>query len=117
VLLVEHDRLFRQELSDLLVRAGYEVESVADGAEALAWLAHVALPDAVVIDTVLPGVNAAAFRRLQLESPRFRLVPTIALSVVRTPPGLEDVTFSAVVAKTVAVDQLIEVLDRLCRTA
>ena len=113
VLLVEEDSAFRRQLVEVLVDDGYQVDCAGDGAEALAWLAAQPLPDAVVIDMVLPRVNAVAFRRVQLLSPELRRVPTIALAAVRALPGADDVAFQAVVPKASALDRLVEALALL----
>ena len=56
ILVVDDDRPVREALQRALALAGYEVEAVADGEAALARMAQ-AVPDAVVLDVGLPGVD------------------------------------------------------------
>jgi len=56
ILAVDDDRAVRDALERALALAGYEVEAVADGETALERLAQ-SLPDAVVLDVGLPGVD------------------------------------------------------------
>jgi CheY-like chemotaxis protein len=113
VLLVAQSSTFRDQLLEAIVRDGYQVTCAGDGAEALTWLAQRPLPHAIVVDLVLPGASAIAFRKAQLQSPELRRVPTVALSVVRPLPGTDDVAFHAVVSKVTAVEQMVEVLALL----
>jgi two-component system, chemotaxis family, chemotaxis protein CheY len=113
VLLVEEESTFRAQLVETLTAEGYQVECAGDGSSALAWLAREPPPDAIVIDMVLPRVDAVAFRRMQLQSPELRRVPTIALSPVRPLAGPADVTFQAVVSKAAALDRLVDALALL----
>ena len=56
VLVVDDDPTVAEVLTRYLVRAGYEVETAADGATALR-LALARLPDLVVLDLMLPGID------------------------------------------------------------
>jgi two-component system response regulator MprA len=53
---VDDDRAVREALRRTLTLAGYEVELAEDGEHALAQIAQ-ALPDAVVLDIGLPGID------------------------------------------------------------
>ncbi|WP_038040564.1 response regulator transcription factor [Thermorudis peleae] len=56
VLLVEDDETLRQTLRYTLERAGYQVDVVADGTEALRRVQTNA-PDLVILDVMLPGLD------------------------------------------------------------
>ncbi|HEX7609771.1 MAG TPA: response regulator transcription factor [Solirubrobacteraceae bacterium] len=56
ILVVDDDRAVREALRRTLTLAGYEVELAEDGEHALAQIAQ-ALPDAVVLDIGLPGID------------------------------------------------------------
>lgn len=65
VLIIDDHTLFRLGLKDLLERRGIEVEAVRDGEEGIARAA-VFLPDAVLLDLRMPGVNGLqVLRRLR----------------------------------------------------
>ena len=63
VLVVEDDPVLTRVLRDNLTFEGFEVESVADGAEAQA-VAHQFAPDLVLLDVNLPG--RSGFDRLRI---------------------------------------------------
>jgi two-component system response regulator MprA len=56
ILVVDDDRAVREALRRTLTLAGYEVQAVQDGEQALEQIAR-ALPDAVVLDIGLPGID------------------------------------------------------------
>ncbi|HEY7524667.1 MAG TPA: PAS domain S-box protein [Candidatus Limnocylindrales bacterium] len=58
VLLVEDDPVVRDMTTRLLERTGYDVVTVGDGSEAIAWLASApAPPDVLVSDVVMPNMS------------------------------------------------------------
>jgi two-component system, chemotaxis family, chemotaxis protein CheY len=57
VLIVDDSRSIRNEVTDVLTRAGYNVAEAADGAEALSYLAGPASVSLVVLDVNMPGMN------------------------------------------------------------
>lgn len=57
VLVVEDDADLRMVLALVLDRAGHDVETVADGAAALARLARKPLPGLVLLDLMMPRVD------------------------------------------------------------
>ena len=76
VLVVEDDDTVAEVVCRYLTRDGFEVQSVADGLEALAC-ARRWNPDLVVLDLMLPGIDGLEVcRRLRLDGP----VPIIMLT-------------------------------------
>jgi DNA-binding response OmpR family regulator len=68
VLVVDDDPTVSEVVSRYLVRAGYAVEVVGDGTQALA-AAEARPPDLVVLDLMLPGMNGLdVFRKLRQSS-------------------------------------------------
>jgi two-component system response regulator MprA len=56
ILVVDDDRALREALRRVLTLAGYEVQSAADGEQAIELVVQ-ALPEAVVLDVGLPGID------------------------------------------------------------
>jgi two-component system response regulator MprA len=56
VLVVDDDRALRDALRRVLTLAGYEVQGAADGEQAIELVVQ-AVPDAVVLDVGLPGID------------------------------------------------------------
>ncbi len=66
ILLVDDDELFRESLSMNLADAGFAVSEAETGAAALALLAAPPLPDLVLLDWKMPGMNGIeALRRMR----------------------------------------------------
>ena len=76
VLVVEDDRTVAEVVTRYLEREGFAVESVGDGHEALAR-ADAHLPDLVVLDIMLPGLDGLEVcRRLRSHAP----IPVVMLT-------------------------------------
>jgi DNA-binding response OmpR family regulator len=76
VLVVEDDRTVAEVVTRYLEREGFAVESVGDGNEALAR-ADAQLPDLVVLDIMLPGLDGLEVcRRLRSRAP----IPVVMLT-------------------------------------
>jgi two-component system response regulator MprA len=72
ILVVDDDRAVREALRRTLTLAGYEVQMADDGEAALEQIVQ-AVPDAVVLDVGLPGIDGLEVCR------RVRLLPACAL--------------------------------------
>jgi len=124
VLLAEDDPDFRALLTTVLVRAGHEVITVADGKELLEYVASVHLigrradhPDVIVSDIRMPGVSgldiAAGLRRARWGSP-ILLMTAFADERAR---GEAERWGARILDKPFELDTLCEVLQRLSATA
>ena len=71
MLVVEDDRTVAEVVTRYLEREGFVVESVGDGNEALAR-ADAQLPDLVVLDIMLPGLDGLEVCRRLRSRRRFR---------------------------------------------
>jgi DNA-binding response OmpR family regulator len=79
VLLIDDSTTFREELRRLLEEAGYEVSAAATGEEGLR-MAGALLPDAVLVDSVLPGIDGGTvIRKMRLDA-ALRATPCILLT-------------------------------------
>ena len=69
-------------MSEVLDVEGYRVVSAANGQEGLDYLRRPgsARPDAILLDLMMPVMNGAQFRVLQLQDPRFADIPIIVMS-------------------------------------
>jgi two-component system, OmpR family, response regulator MprA len=77
LLLVDDDAPIRRMLARTLAAEGYEVEAAADGGAALAAVER-SLPDAIVLDVTMPGMDGLAVtRRLRAKGLR---VPILLLT-------------------------------------
>jgi CheY-like chemotaxis protein len=115
ILLVEDDIDIRIDLADLLRTEGYEVETAANGQEALDWLRdHREEVGLILLDLMMPVMNGWDFRARQLEEPELTSIPVVLLS------GAGDVARHALALKTAGylikplrLDSLLRVVSRL----
>lgn len=84
VLIADDDSLLRRLLRFWLEARGFAVDEAADGAQALERLAAAGtLPDVLVLDAVMPGVDGSeVLRRLRVASSGTRL-PVLMLTATR----------------------------------
>lgn len=79
VLIADDNQDLRIYISRLLAQDGYEVETVCDGAAALAS-ARARRPELLVADVMMPGLDGFALLRAVREDPALRDLPVIMLS-------------------------------------
>jgi two-component system cell cycle response regulator DivK len=79
VLLVEDNPHNRKIFSGMLVHAGFAVVEAEDGHQALAAIEK-ALPDVILMDLSIPGVDGWEVTRRIKADPRTQKVPIIALT-------------------------------------
>lgn len=81
ILLVDDDALLRQALQDLLEIVGYQVQAAANAHDALRILSSAAhLPDLIVSDFRLPGLDGGQFFDHVHSRESWRHVPFIFIS-------------------------------------
>jgi DNA-binding response OmpR family regulator len=61
VLIVEDDRPIAEIIERILTETGYRCVQAGDGGEALAYIENHGVPDAVVLDWMMPHVTGAQF--------------------------------------------------------
>ncbi|HKP73213.1 MAG TPA: adenylate/guanylate cyclase domain-containing protein [Pyrinomonadaceae bacterium] len=81
VLVVDDSETNRDILSRRLAREGYEVESVADGAQALAAVGSCKF-DLVLLDIMMPGLNGYQVLERLKATPESRDIPVIMISAL-----------------------------------
>ena len=79
-ILVADDEVYMVRLLELTFKkGGYEVISCRDGQEALA-LAASALPQLIVLDVIMPGLDGLGALRQLKENPATKNIPVVVLS-------------------------------------
>jgi CheY-like chemotaxis protein len=81
VLVVDDDREIRDLVAGTLRRDGYTVVEAGDGPEALDVAARL-VPDLVLLDMTLPGMNGVEVARQLKATPLLATVPVVALSAL-----------------------------------
>jgi CheY-like chemotaxis protein len=80
VLVVDDDPEIREMLRVAIAAEGYDVATVADGREALHHLRSTADTCMIVLDLMMPVMDAVRFRAAQLRDRSLAWIPTIVLS-------------------------------------
>ena len=112
VLVVEDDETLRETIGDLIADDGHEVRVAVDGVDALAqsdgWL-----PDLVILDVMLPRMDAFEFRERQLAAGG----PPAKVLLVSAAPELaaaaERLRADAWLPKPFSVDAMIAAVNEL----
>jgi CheY-like chemotaxis protein len=115
VLVVDDDAVIRSTVAELLLDEGYAVDQAADGAEAL-QLVYRSVPDAIVLDLMMPVLDGWAFVERCRSVPAARDVPIVVMSATHglheSAERLHAMGVRAVVAKPFDVDALIAIVQR-----
>ena len=78
-LIIEDNEDQNLVFTNALIQAGYETESISDGATAMKRLTEV-VPDIVILDLHIPGINGGLLLREIRNDPRSRNVKVIVVS-------------------------------------
>jgi diguanylate cyclase (GGDEF)-like protein len=114
-LIIEDDRDIVALFRHVLDLAGYRTEIVLHGRVAVEYLAK-SRPDIVLLDLGLPGVSGAEILVMMREDPRLKDVPVVVITahahLVETLP----VSPQLVLIKPVNIEQLSNLILRICPT-
>lgn len=80
VLMVEDNPRTYRLVARLLGGAGYQIRYARDGAEALECLRSDPLPQVILLDLLMPGMDGWEFRRRQRQDPKLADIPVMVLS-------------------------------------
>jgi DNA-binding response OmpR family regulator len=107
ILIVDDEPMVRDTLGQVLVDEGYVVDTAVDGEDALDRV-HEALPDAILLDLRMPGMNGRQFLQALRNEPAYAQVPVLIMTAVH---GLEvnlaSIGASEVVEKPFQVEDLL----------
>ena len=115
VLIVEDNEKNMKLARDVLQAKGYRTLEAVTGEQGVA-LAREKLPDLVLMDIQLPGINGIeAFRRIRDEAATAR-IPVVALTASVTPTDRGAITaagFDAFVSKPINLKEFLDTVKRL----
>jgi CheY-like chemotaxis protein len=116
VMVVEDDREVRDAIAEVLADCEYNAVSASNGAEALERLRTAPIrPCLILLDVMMPTMDGWAFRAEQQKDPSVKDIPVVLLSAhadVRV--AAAQMQANGFLAKPVAVDNLIETVERFC---
>ena len=109
VLIVEDDASTRAMYRDALRNAGYDVTAVEDGYDALRHI-EAALPDAVILDLMLPRVGGWDVYKEMRANPRTNRVPAVIVTGADT-REIEPSNLRHFLRKPVSPDKLVGAVE------
>lgn len=112
VLVVEDEETLRETIADLVRDDGHEVRTAADGVEALAQADGWA-PDLVILDVMLPRMDAFEFRRRQLAAGGQGSRVLLVSAAPNLPGAAQRLRADAWLAKPFSVDALLDAVNDL----
>jgi CheY-like chemotaxis protein len=115
VLIVDDNDDVREVLAFMVSTAGYNVETAADGREALEKLRS-KLPCVVVLDLMMPEMDGQTFRRAQLadENEAVREIPVVCYSAAPDLRKTAEEMGVDYVEKTGEIGELLQEIRRRC---
>jgi len=84
ILVVDDDRLLRQMVRDFLEVAGFAVAEAVDGPDGFAQ-ATTGLPDLILLDLMMPGMDGYTVCRTLQAEPTTRAIPVVFLTASSDP--------------------------------
>ena len=119
VLIIEDNDKNMKLARDVLQNKGYKTLEAVTGEEGVK-LAKEKIPDLVLMDIQLPGINGIdAFKQIRAD-PRTARIPVIALTASVTPTDRSQITaagFDAFVGKPINLKEFVETVKRLVEGA
>jgi CheY-like chemotaxis protein len=113
VLVVDDEPTLRDVVADYLQDSGYIVDQAEDGVQALERM-RTARPDVIILDLVLPVMDARELVRAMRAIPCFAAIPVVLLSAAHDlPRATEELQPRASLAKPVDLDVLLAVVARV----
>jgi CheY-like chemotaxis protein len=113
VLVVDDEPTIRELIADVLREWGYHIDTAANGAEALE-LMHQHLPHAIVLDLMMPHVDATGFVELKRLNPRFDAVPIVLVTAAfEAVQAANRLGAQAFLTKPFELDELLNIVNRL----
>lgn len=116
ILVVEDDPAIRELVADLLELFAYAAETAENGAVALERMAQ-GLPDAVLLDMMMPVMDGLAFIAACRGNPRWSVVPIVLMTAAVDAVVPRELAVQAILTKPFDSDDLLDVVQRLTETS
>ena len=116
VLVVDDEPTIRNLIADALREAGFDIETAANGVEALKLMQEW-LPAVVVLDLMMPRLDGTGFTELMRLNPRYASVPVLLVTAAYgAQEAAEQVGARALLSKPFELDHLVDTVSQLAGT-
>jgi CheY-like chemotaxis protein len=113
VFIVEDDVDTREMLGRFLELEGYQVETAANGRQALDLLASGIKACVILLDLMMPVMDGWQFRREQISNKALADIPVIVVSAAGR-DRVRDIDANAFLSKPVDLEQLLQEITAYC---
>jgi CheY-like chemotaxis protein len=116
VLVVEDRDMEREGLATVLRREGYTVLTAANGQQALELLLHDPLPDLVLLDMLLAGIDGWDILQIRKRTPALADVPFVIVTGLgnASPGWARSLGVADYLRKPLEIPTLLETVRRWC---
>ena len=114
ILVIDDEISIVEMLSAFLAQEGLQVVTACNGQEGLERLAN-ARPAVVVSDVMMPVLDGWGLCRRMQADPRYRSIPLVLMSAVRTAPDLAGCRYAALLRKPFKLDEMLQTITRLLK--
>lgn len=109
ILVIDDDPDARDSIALVLSDAGYDVETVSGGEEALEHLKRAHQPGLILLDLMMPNMTGWEFRAEQRRDPRLSAIPVVLVSAAdEVADAADELAVAGYLAKPFDLDQLLE---------
>jgi CheY-like chemotaxis protein len=113
VLVVDDEATIRDLIAEALCEAGYRVETAANGVEAFGIMQR-ELPRAIVLDLMMPQLDAEGFVELTRLNPQFASIPILVVTAAYAAlDAAERLGARACLTKPFELDTLVETVGKI----
>jgi CheY-like chemotaxis protein len=113
ILVVDDDPDILEVLSFVLIGAGYRVLTASNGAGALEHLRTGPPPSLILLDLMMPGMNAWEFRKQQVQSSALASIPVVVMTgFTRATEEASSIGAVDVITKPIELDVLLTTIAR-----
>ena len=113
ILVVEDDRDILISITELLTMEGYEVLQANSGLAAINLLKELQdMPDLIILDLMMPGMNGEGFRTEQLKNEKFAAIPVLLMTADAHPDSVQlKIGAKGFIKKPLNIDKFLETID------